>query len=358
VRTIECLGDDLYWTTPWVDSTPFGNGDDVFAGRDVDQNGKPEFFVDFFCWRGIDIWHFLYGWEAVGDNEYRQFPVDSARGGYPSASRCGDIDGDGVDEIVWSSGSQVQICKGVAPHQFARVFTWYTTGAAKVSICDLNGNGYNEVVVSSDKTDILEVEAIRLLSPNGGTLRPGDTCRISWQTFVPPRCDSVSLFLRRDSTWLLDTIATGLAPANTPYCWVVPNIRADSCWLVAMAYGPGWQYDESDSVLRIAGGGIGEELPRQAYTFRLDVWPNPTQGFVTVRYELTKAGPVMLAVYDQAGRQVALLASGVHDRGRHRLNWQCTDNNGNRLPAGVYFLRLEAGEEKRAAKVVLNREER
>jgi len=358
VRTVECLGDNRYQAPSWLDRTPYTNGVDVFAGGDVDQNGKSEFYVNYVRYMGISWRHYLYGWEATGDNVYQQFFVDSANGGDGTRSTCGDLDGDGVDELVYSAGGTVLVYKGTSPHEFEDVFRCPTLGAEACAVYDMNRNGYNELVVTYQLTDIYEVEAARVLSPNSGVLRPGDTCRVSWQTFDPPRCDSISLFLRRDSTWLLDTIVTGLAPADTPYCWVVPNIRADSCRLVAIAYGPGWQYDESDSALRIPGGGIGEELPRAAYSFRLNVLPNPVRSRTSVAYEITRSGPVTLAAYDQTGRQVALLASGVHDRGRYRRDWRCDDSQGRRLRAGVYFLRLETPEGRRSQKVVVNWETR
>jgi hypothetical protein len=118
---------------------------------------------------------------------------------------------------------------------------------------DFNRNGYNEILMSGGgKTYIYEIEAVKVLGPNGGTsLHGGDTVSIHWETYNPPRCDSVSLFLRRDSTWQLDTIAHGLAPTESSYIWTVPDRRLDCCHVVAIAYGPGWQFDESDTFFSI-----------------------------------------------------------------------------------------------------------
>ncbi len=70
----------------------------------------------------------------------------------------------------------------------------------------------------------------------------------------------------------------------------------------------------------------------------LAAYPNPFRGETTVRYALSEAGPVRLAVYDVLGREVALLDDGFREAGTHEA---ALDGAG--LSAGVYFYVLEAG---------------
>ena len=70
----------------------------------------------------------------------------------------------------------------------------------------------------------------------------------------------------------------------------------------------------------------------------VSVSPNPTAGPATVRYTLTEAADVRLAVYDALGREVALLADGPVEAGDHAVAL-----DGDRLPSGVYVWRLAAG---------------
>jgi flagellar hook assembly protein FlgD len=44
------------------------------------------------------------------------------------------------------------------------------------------------------------------------------------------------------------------------------------------------------------------------------------------------------------GREVVRLAAGVWDAGPHELAWSGDDRVGNTAPAGVYFVRLVAGD--------------
>jgi len=354
VSVYENTGDDQYEMV-YRDTVHLPNGGDVFSGNDLDQDGRPEFFVGFYVVPTNTF--YLYMWEATGNNTYERTFIDQktmATTGNYALSKCGDLDGDGVEELVWATPLAVYVYKAVGNNLFQEVWHWRGDHGHHesliVNIHDMNNGGYNDLVVGgSRKTSVFEVEALRVLYPNGGeNLVPGDTCWIRWETFNPPRCDSVSLFLRSDTSWQLDTIVTGLSPTDTVYPWIVPPGPHDSCRIVAIAYGPGWQYDESDSAFQIPGIGIRETHPLQVYATRLDVYPNPGRGRMTVRYEVASAGPVEITAYDPIGRKVAVLASGSCIPGRYRVNWNCMNE-----PAGVYFLRMDCGKQSRMEKVIL-----
>jgi len=369
VRVCECIGDDQYAE---VCSLYNGlcNAFSIFAGDDADQNGRPEFFVVYASYG--DFWRLdLYMFEASGEHDYTCYPIDSDGIGLnaePTQHRslCADLDGDGIEEVVWSCCSHVHILKATAPHEFERVFWWGNDhGEEKVSMCnarDMNGNGYNEVLIGGwGKVSVLEVEAIKVLYPDTNRfLESGDTCWIQWRIFEPPRCDSVSLFLKTDTTvppgqsfWDLDTIVTGLPPTDSVYPWIVPAAPQNSCRVMAIAYGPGWQYDESDSPFQILPGAITESPVFHIRDWSLSVAPDPALGRMTICYDVACAGPVELTAYDRTGRKVAMLASGDFAPGRYQLNWYCVDKHGRRLPTGIYFLHLNTTDRAITSKVVV-----
>jgi len=70
--------------------------------------------------------------------------------------------------------------------------------------------------------------------------------------------------------------------------------------------------------------------------------PNPMGNAATVRFETAVAGRVALVALDVSGRRVRTLLDGPIDPGRHELLWSGQDDQGRRLPAGVYWLRLAA----------------
>lgn len=346
------------------DSVHLPNGaQNCFSGRDVNQNGKPEFFIEFARYVGANNWMcYLFMWESDG-GAYRRVCVDSTTRYCVSPfghSLCADIDGDGVEEVIWSTTQYVTVYKAAPGGLPERVYECNGPNpadpqCANVNVADVNYDGYNELVVTDGwKMNVLEVEAIRVVEPNGGgAYVPGDTCHIRWQTYAPPRCDSVSLFLRRDSTWQLDTIAHGLPSGDSTFDWVVPNTPADSARIVAIAYGPGRQYDESDTTFQIQGSGIGEEKAVRIPRLSLSVTPNPARGSVQVKYEVPTDARVELSLVDVSGREVATLSTGTPGPGEHQATWNRQDAGGRELPAGIYFVRLRAGGDLRVAKLVL-----
>lgn len=81
--------------------------------------------------------------------------------------------------------------------------------------------------------------------------------------------------------------------------------------------------------------------------------PNPFNPRTTIRYDLRRAGPVTLRVFDLQGRRVRTLRDGVEAAGPHSVDWDGTDDAGRRVATGVFLYRLEAGEFVRVRKMVL-----
>ncbi|MBM3323185.1 VCBS repeat-containing protein [candidate division WOR-3 bacterium] len=363
----ECVGDNSYATSCSL-FVAEPNGADIFAGSDVDGSGRPEFFVNYDVY-GADGWTLhLYMFEAESEHLYQPYFIGTEYIGnydpWPKSSLCADLDGDSIEEVIWACAAHVAILKATGPHQFRRV-TWWSNDAGPVTYCnawDFNGNGYKELVVGGcSKTSFLEVDPIKVWYPNVvRTLVAGDTVGIWWQLFTPPRCDSISLFLKTDTVvqtgerfWRLDTIVTGLAPTESSFAWVVPDTQLAWAKVLAIAYGPGWQFDESDSAFAIVPAGI-EELPRVLVRdWTLSVSPNPAGARAMVSYDVPVASEVSLVLFDAAGRVVSELASGPHQPGSYSilLPSYVLSPHSSILSAGVYFLR-EAGPKDQGFKVL------
>ncbi|MCS3952869.1 T9SS type A sorting domain-containing protein [Salinibacter ruber] len=113
--------------------------------------------------------------------------------------------------------------------------------------------------------------------------------------------------------------------------------------------------EEADSTglkLAIGSASYVEEQAKQIVPdeVRLTSYPNPTRGQATIEYTLPEAQEVTLEVYDVLGRRVATLENGRRQAGRHTLRL-----DGGSLPSGVYFGRLEAGEQTRSQKITVVR---
>jgi len=352
----ECTGDDQYEVV-YQDTVWQPNGADLFTTSDIDGDGKPEFYVAYEnVPRGK---MYLYMWEAdqVGSDVYNRTLVDSvwfSGTNWGRISKCGDIDGDGVDECIWTTPDVIKVYKAVGDNDLQEVWRWNNDHGGFRSLVstvyDINGDGYNELITAGNaKISVLEVDAVDLLSPNGGSCSVGDTVSIRWRANTPPRCDSLSLFLRRDSLWHFSTIATGLPGTDTLYRWVVPSGVPDTARVVVIANGLGWQFDMSDSAITFIGGGVTEGTSSVPLQWSLSVTPNPARGAATVRYDVPCAAQVRVSLFDAAGRLVRVLSQGANAPGRYSA---CVA--AGEFPGGVYYVTLhESGRRSVALKTKL-----
>ena len=74
--------------------------------------------------------------------------------------------------------------------------------------------------------------------------------------------------------------------------------------------------------------------------FRLEQnFPNPALGSTTITFEVPVPGDVSMRIYNQLGREVAILTEKIHQPGKHHLTF-----DSSRFPAGTYFYVMRAGE--------------
>ncbi len=93
-------------------------------------------------------------------------------------------------------------------------------------------------------------------------------------------------------------------------------------------------------------------LPSPQLVLRRNV-PNPFNPKTEIEYRLDRESEVRLEIFDLAGRLVRVLDSGLRPAGPHRAVWDGTDENGHPLSSGVYFYRLNRGEESLTRKMTM-----
>ena len=83
--------------------------------------------------------------------------------------------------------------------------------------------------------------------------------------------------------------------------------------------------------------------------------PNPVQGSTSLRFASRAGAAIHLAIFDPSGRQVRTLLDGVPSGGGASgvARWDGKGERGRKLPAGVYFARLQSGTEQATRRVVL-----
>ncbi|MBN1996892.1 T9SS type A sorting domain-containing protein, partial [candidate division KSB1 bacterium] len=78
--------------------------------------------------------------------------------------------------------------------------------------------------------------------------------------------------------------------------------------------------------------------------FRLDQnFPNPFNSQTVIEIAVAKEGNIRCEVFDLLGKQIKILIDKELSPGVYRLVWDGRADNGNLMPSGTYFYRLQAG---------------
>jgi len=85
----------------------------------------------------------------------------------------------------------------------------------------------------------------------------------------------------------------------------------------------------------------------------LRAFPNPVRTSCTIEVPGRSTADGRLILYDMQGRIVRMLDPVVASAGVLRASWDRADARGGRVPAGVYFLRWQQGEQRAATQVVV-----
>jgi hypothetical protein len=74
--------------------------------------------------------------------------------------------------------------------------------------------------------------------------------------------------------------------------------------------------------------------------------PNPVNSFTQITFSLSHPGNISATLCDIAGRMILNWQKKNCTAGFQSLEWNCNDNFGNKVTAGIYFLTLKAGDFK------------
>jgi hypothetical protein len=83
--------------------------------------------------------------------------------------------------------------------------------------------------------------------------------------------------------------------------------------------------------------------------------PNPSRGETTLRFDLPRASPVELKIFDLSGRCVRSLHDGSLPFGRHAIVWDGRNARGHPVASGLYLLRMSIPDEVIVRRLVLLR---
>ena len=110
---------------------------------------------------------------------------------------------------------------------------------------------------------------------------------------------------------------------------------------------------EVDITIRDSGAAKAAIQTRPEAFSLANNFPNPFNPTTTIKYALPQAADVELTVYNVVGQPVRTLVAEHQSAGRYAVEWDATNDSGHSLSSGMYFYRLQAGEEFREIKKML-----
>lgn len=160
----------------WKEHVSGCNGYDIFSG-DTDGDSKPEFFISFHTYWDDGVHFTLHRYRAIENNYFERTLIDSIiipeylLFRFYVGSCCGDVDGDDIEEILWSIGHWVYLYKRKESGEYERIWEWRNRhtdllpfrggNGTYAFVYDLNKNGYGEIILSGcGKTSIYESDKV------------------------------------------------------------------------------------------------------------------------------------------------------------------------------------------------------
>ena len=69
-------------------------------------------------------------------------------------------------------------------------------------------------------------------------------------------------------------------------------------------------------------------------------YPNPFNPNTKINFFIPEKNNIVINIYNIKGDKIKNLFNGDIETGYHSINWDGKNDNGNKLPSGVYFLKL------------------
>jgi N-acetylneuraminic acid mutarotase len=231
----------------------------------------------------------------------------------------------------------------------------------------IDGNPANDTITRDLTLKVRDVSPITILAPPDSIADSTYIPEVTVENFgcTPESFDVVFNIYFVDTTVGLaysgTTQVISLSPSDsiiTFPTWLVPAFPGttyffDVCTQLSMDARPGNDCISGSAVSALSSD-IGENENRKI-SRNIRMWnaPNPARNSTMIHFTLPAKGKVSLKVYDLAGRPIRNLLEGDLKAEKYTVSWTGLDDTGKRVPSGVYFSRLEVGEERFIRKMIL-----
>ena len=81
-------------------------------------------------------------------------------------------------------------------------------------------------------------------------------------------------------------------------------------------------------------------------------YPNPFNPVTKLTYDIPEGTFVSLNIFNMMGKVVKTLVNEEQEKGRKIVEWDATNNNGNKVSSGMYFYNMQTSEFSQTKKML------
>lgn len=305
----------------------------------------------------------------VGSSSFAAPVFVATPGGCPVGVAIADVTGDGVADLVAALAClpEVQVFPGLGAATFgAPLSLSISGGAAAVAVQDLDGDTIPDIVALTNSGWLHTIAGLgggAFGAAAGVPTSYGANHLVVRDLDADGRPDAAALSMSSVVAVHAGLPGGALGPARgygtfSGAAGLLANDFDDDGDLDLVVHS--WSWPSLQFLRNRAGGassGVGDG-PTFA-TGVLDMRhpaPNPASGATRFELRLGSARRVDVEVFDVRGRLVRRLLAGRElGEGSHALAWDLTADDGSSVASGVYFARVQSGEEAVTRKVFVTR---
>ena len=205
-----------------------------------------------------------------------------------------------------------------------------------------------DVFYDSDPASGYSVDNIPPETPGGFSASwSSGAVQLQWNASAAPDFENFRLYRSTDASFV-PSPATLLSTLTTPGYSDQAGSGATYKLVTVDLHG-----NASPSASAQASNTTGVAGGRPGTTWLASPAPNPMRSALEVRYALGRETRMELALFDNQGRHIRTLVSGVRPAGDVTLEWDARDDAGHAVSPGLYFLELRADRQHIVRRVTL-----